>query len=109
MSKTVSSTEAKNQFGSIVLWVLEHKDEVVVESHGEPKVVIISFAEYQQIKEIKEQRRRQEVLARLEDLRTRVRARNQDLTADQADDLADQIGRDIVEDMRKSGRVRFGE
>ncbi|MBI3942896.1 MAG: type II toxin-antitoxin system Phd/YefM family antitoxin [Chloroflexi bacterium] len=107
MSKTISATEAKNKLGSLISWVLEHEDEVIVESRGEPKVVIVPFAEYEAFKQVKEQARRQEALARLEALREQVSARNQDLTPEAGDALADRFSREFVEDLAKKGKIRF--
>lgn len=107
MPKTVSASEAKNRLGAIIGWVLQNKDEVIVESRGEPKVVVIPFAEYEQIKEIKERVRRKEALARLQQLRDKVRALNQDLSEEDADALAGRFIRDVIDDMLKDGKIRF--
>jgi prevent-host-death family protein len=49
MPRTVSASEAKAHFGSIVDWALDHEDEVIVESHGQPKVTIVPFEEYRKM------------------------------------------------------------
>ena len=107
MPKTVSATEAKNRLGAIIGWVLQNKDEVIVESRGEPKVVVVPFSEYERLKEIREQVRRQEALAKLEKLREKVRARNQDFSGEEADALADRFSREIIEDMAREGKIKF--
>lgn len=107
MPKTVSASEAKNRLGALIGWVVQHKDEVIVESRGEPKVVVMPFAEYEQLKKVKEQIRRREALAKLEELQNRVRARNQDLSEEEADALADRFVRDVIDDMVKEGKIRF--
>lgn len=107
MPKTVSATEAKNRFGSIVVWVLNNQDEVIVESRGDPTVVILPFTQYEQVKGLQEQARRREALARLEALRDRVRERNQDLNEKQAEDLAEQISQEAVQQMVDEGRIKF--
>jgi len=107
MPKTVSATEAKNRLGAIIGWVLQNKDEVIVESRGEPKVVVVPFSEYERLKGIREQVRRQEALAKLEKLREKVRARNQDLSGEEADALADRLSREIIEDMAREGKIKF--
>jgi prevent-host-death family protein len=38
----VSATEAKNRLASIITWVQDNQDEVIVENHGEPKAVIMA-------------------------------------------------------------------
>lgn len=107
MPRTVSASEAKNRLGSIVGWVLENEDEVIVQSHGAPTIVIISYTEYEKMKALKEQDRRRESLERLRKLRDRVMAQNKDLTPEEGDALADQFSREIIEDMAKDQKIRF--
>src|SRR5689334_14041114 len=105
--KTVSASEAKNRFGTLLGWVLTNKNEVIVKSHGEPKVVMMSFTEYEKLKELQEEQRRRDALARLEQVRERVRARNQDVSEQEAEELADRFVRDVVDDMVKEGKITF--
>ena len=107
MPKTVSASEAKNRLGAIIGWVVEHKDEVIVESRGEPKVVVMPFQEYEKIKEIKEQIRRREALESLRRLRHIVLERNRDLTPEEADALAERFSKEVVEDMAREGKIGF--
>ncbi len=107
MPKTVSASEAKTQFGSIMSWTTECKDDVIVESRGRPKVVIIPYEEYQRLLTLREAARRQEALAQLERLREKVRARNEDLSEEAAASLADRFTREVVEDMAKEGRIKY--
>jgi prevent-host-death family protein len=107
MPRTVSATEAKNRLGSLMEWVSKNKDEVIVESHGEPKVVVMSYAEYERIQRVKEEVRRREALAKLQRLRDEVSQRNRDLTPEEADALADRFVRDVIDDMVREGKIRF--
>lgn len=107
MPKTVSASEAKTKFGSIVGWAVESNDDVIIESHGKPSVVIMSFEEYQKVVNLREEARRREALTELECLRESVRARNQDLDEAQATALADRLSRDIIEDMVREKKVTF--
>jgi prevent-host-death family protein len=107
MPKTVSASEAKSQFGSLVEWTVQNKDDVIVESHGRPKAAIISFEEYQRLTALREQARRSEVLAQLETLRERVSARNRDLTEEEAEAIADEITRDTIRRMIAEGKIRY--
>lgn len=109
MAKAVSTTEAKNKLTALIAWVRESRDEIIVESHGRPTAVIISYDEYQKLQVLKEQQRRREALAQLEDLRQRVSTRNQDLSEDQALDLADRFVREVVDEMVEDGKIRFGQ
>ena len=107
MPKTVSASEAKSQFGSLVEWTVENKDDVIVESHGRPKAAIISFEEYQRFAALREEARRREVLAQLESLRERVSARNADLSPEEAEQLADRLVRDTIQEMIAEGKIRY--
>jgi prevent-host-death family protein len=108
MPKTVTATDAKNKFGSLVNWVVENSDEVIVENHGEPAVVLISVSEYEGYKAFREVERRKRLLAELTELRERVRARNPDITTDeQAFEIADEIVRDAIDSLVAKGKIRF--
>jgi len=109
MPKTVTATEAKTRFGAMVSWALEEKDDVIVESHGVPKVAIVPYEEYAQIQSWREKERRKRAIAEIEKLRKSVRARNQDLTEEQAIALADRLVRDTIDRMVEDGRVTFSE
>lgn len=107
MAKRVSASEAKNRLGSIIDWVTENQEEMIVENRGEPTAVIISIAEYQQMQALKERARRSEALGQMRKLRDSVMARNRDLGAEEADSLADRFSREVVRDMAEDGKVRF--
>jgi prevent-host-death family protein len=107
MPRAVSTREARDTLSSIIGWVRENADEVIVESHGQPTAVIMSFTEYERIQAVREQQRRQEALEGLRRLRDEVSARNRDLTEAQADALADRFTREVIDDMAAEGRIRF--
>ena len=109
MPRTVSASEAKARLGSVIEWAVQEKDEVIVESHGEPKAVIMAFEEYQKVKSLREQQRRQQVLERMRQLRTKVQQRKKDLTSEQAEVLADKFTREVVDDLVKEEKIRFEE
>jgi len=107
MPRTVSASEAKTRFGSIVDWTIEQNDDVIVEAYGKPKVVIMPFAEYERVVKLREKAFREEALARLERLREKVQARNQDLGEEEADALADRLAREVASEMVGEGKVRY--
>ncbi len=109
MPRTVSATEAKNRLGALIEWIRQHRDEVIVESRGEPAVVIMSADEYEAVKALREQARRREALEQLRELRARAQARNADLAPAEADALAERFSRELVEDLAREGTVRFEE
>jgi prevent-host-death family protein len=106
MPKTVTASEAKNRLGSLIQWALTNKDEVVIKSRGEPKVVIMPYQEYQTVIEMREQARRRQALAQLEALRDQVQARKA-LTEKQATELADRFTREVVEELVEEGKVKY--
>jgi len=107
MPRTVTATEAKNRFGSIVEWVREHNDEVIVQSRGEPSAVIISASEYEKLKSLREEARRREALERLRRIRKESLARNLDLTPEEGEALADRFAHEFFEDLAREGKIRF--
>lgn len=108
MPKTVTASEAKNRLGAVLSWVMDNQDEVIVESRGEPAVVIMSYTEYEKVKLLKEEQRRKDAFQRLKALRDEVRSRNQDITTEeQAIQIADQFSRALVDDLVKKGEITF--
>lgn len=107
MPRTLSSSEAKSKFGAVMESVVRDNDEVIVETHGRPKVAIIPFSKYEQLRELAEQERRREAWRLLEALRERVSARNQDLTDAEADRMAEEITRDAVASLIRKGKFRI--
>jgi prevent-host-death family protein len=74
MTRVVSSSEAKARLGLMMKWARENQDQVIIEVHGQPGAVLISYAEYQQLEKLKEQNRRKEALVALQALREEVAA-----------------------------------
>ena len=105
--KTVSVSEAKNQLSAVLDWAVENGDEVVIESRGEPKVAILSYAEYQEFLAFREQARRKEALRQLEELAERMWAQNADLSDEEVEELAEEISQETIQRMIKEGKVRF--
>ena len=108
MPRTVSASQAKTQFGSIIKWAIDAKDNVIIESYGQPKAVIVPFEVYEQMVELREKARREEALARLERLGEKVRARNSDLTEEQGDSLAGRFSRETIGEMADEGKISYG-
>lgn len=107
MPKIVSVSEAKNQLSAVMDWAVENGDEVVIESRGEPKAAILSYAEYQEFLAFKEQARRKEALRQLDELAQRMWARNADLSDEEVEELAEEISQETIQRMIKEGKVRF--
>lgn len=107
--RTLSTTEAKNQFSAVVNAVADNDETVVVQHHGRPKVAIISMDEFDGLQQWKEEQRREEALRQLRELRREVRAKNEDLTDDQAMELATRFVREVVEEMYDEGKLRYAD
>ena len=107
MTKTISATEAKQTFGALIGKVQREGDSIIIENRGEPAAVIISFDEFENLLELKEKHRREEAMAGLRELRAKINARNEDLTGEQADQIADDLVRNAVESMIAEGTIEY--
>lgn len=107
MTKAVSANEAKNRLGSLLRYVSTEDNEVIVESHGKPKAVIMSIDAYEEVLELREAKRRAAALEELRALRGDVRARNESLDAGGAEAIAERVSREIVDDLSGDGAVSF--
>ncbi len=103
MPKIVSSTEAKGSFGTLLKWMEEHDDEVIVELYNKPAAVLMPYEEYEKVRRLREQERRREALSALRALREEVRARNEDLDEREAYRLAG-FSDEITEEMGTAAR-----
>lgn len=108
MARTVSSSEAQNNFGALIQWAEENREEVVVEKRGKPAVAIIAYSEYENLLQLREKQRRSEIFAEIEELRSEVASRNTDLSPEEAYRLAgfsEETIRNMVEsDKRLAGK-----
>lgn len=76
-----------------------------MESRGKPKAVIMSISAYEEVQELREQKRRADALEQLRALHARVAARNQDLTEDEAMEIADRLSHEMIDDMAARGDI----
>lgn len=97
MPKTMSSNDAKQHWGSVLSYVTDQADEIIVESHGKPKVVVLSISAYEELQAMREQRRRAEALERLHRLDERIAKSNAGSTEteEEAIEFAVKLGREI--------------
>jgi prevent-host-death family protein len=102
--KTVSATEAKNRLGAFLGEVSRGEGDVVIESHGKPTAVLVSYDDYRALREAQDEQRRREAMEGLRRLRDEVRARNQDLSEEEADAIAEDVGREAI--ARVMARIR---
>jgi prevent-host-death family protein len=106
MPKTIPAADAPERLSELLGWV-ERGDEVILERHGEPAFVIVPPGIYAELLGLREAQRRATDLAELRRLRERVRARNQDLTDEQANEWADRFVAEAFEGLIASGSVRL--
>lgn len=100
-TRTVSATEAKSRLGAYLKMASEDGDAVIVENHREPSAVIISFEEYQRLRNAQTTLDRQRRLAELDRIIEIQAQRNRDLTEETADAL---IQRYLAEDREELQR-----
>jgi prevent-host-death family protein len=107
MPKTISANEAKNRLGSVLGYVSDDDDEVIVESYGKPKAVVMSISAYEEVQAMREQRRRAQAFNELRALRAEVQAQNRDLTQKEADEIANRFSHEMFDDMAARGDIVF--
>lgn len=107
MQKTVSATEAKAKLSDLMKWAVKTGDSVVVQSRGYPQVVIVPFTEYQELRQAKEEIRRTQVIAQLQEIAREMQAANQDLSAEEAEAIAEEISRTAIEQLEAKGKISF--
>ncbi len=107
MPKAISSNDAKQRWGSVVSYVTDQDDEVVVESHGKPTAVVMSYAAFQVVQALREQQRRRDILDRLRSLEGRLAAQNHDLSEADAMALADRFSHELIDDLAAEGVLTF--
>jgi prevent-host-death family protein len=107
MPKAVSATEAKNRLGALLGYVVDQRDEVIVERQGKPRAVLISFTAFEELQSLREQKRRADALEDLRRLRDRVSDRNHDLSEDKIEGLAEEISQGAITRLVERGGLSF--
>ena len=101
MPKKISVSQAKNQLSAMLDWAIENQDGVIVESHGRPKAVILPFSQYESYLSFQEQQERQNAVTRLYAIAETIQSYNTDLSAEEADQLANEIAQEAVNSLQK--------
>lgn len=107
MSKTISANEAKNRLGTWIALVNDDDTEIIIERHGKPKAVIMSFESFEEVKDLREKQRRAEAVRDLRALQEEISSHNRDLTEEQIDEIANHFSHDIIDDMVADGKITF--
>jgi prevent-host-death family protein len=109
MAVVVSASDAKKNLGSLLSRVRTNDEAIIVENRGAPTAAIISIAEFDMLKELKERARREEALQELRKLRAELDERQKDLTQEEADAIVEEISRDVWEAVLSKTKLRFEE
>lgn len=88
MPKIITASEAKSRLGKLVKWTAETQDAVIVTRYGQPAVVIISYAAYENVQKLRKREHKRKALEALNRLRLEARRQNPDLSAEEAYRLA---------------------
>jgi len=107
--KTISATEAKTKLNAMVNATFKDNISIIIENHGQPTAVLISFSEFQKTQELKQKTARLEALERLRKTAVEVSARFDKAVVDQnqRQDISDNFSKDIIEDIAKSKKIKF--
>jgi prevent-host-death family protein len=89
---TVSATEAKNRLGALLSELDNGTAAIVIEHHGRPRAVLVAAEDWAALVAARERVRRQEAWDQLWRLAAAGSARNADLTQEEADALAEELG-----------------
>ena len=92
--RTVSANEAKQRWGAMMKAVTEGED-VIVESHGKPKAVVISPEAFEELRRARVRQRREEASQLLREIEATYDGRNDDLSDEEIEKIAVRAGRAI--------------
>jgi prevent-host-death family protein len=98
--RTISANDAKQHLGATLRSVSTGEDEVIIESHGKPRAVIISPEEYANLRELRKKQRREAAIAEIEALAKQIGDRNRDLTYEQIEELSVRAVRETRQELR---------
>ena len=87
MPRTVSSTQAKAQLGTLLKWIDQHDDEVIVELYNKPTAVIMTYDEYEEIVKLRRQERQRQAETQTQHT-GEIEVRNPEMLVEEASRLA---------------------
>lgn len=107
MRKTVTATEAKNRFGTVIKEA--QNTPVIIESRGVEQAVIVSVEDFRELEAFREAERRRRAVERLE----RRSAELAEINATLPDEVAQILIRETIDETMQSmvdrGLIRFEE
>jgi prevent-host-death family protein len=107
MPRVITATEAKNRLGAYLRAAADDNEDIVIEVHGRPQAVLVPYDAYRSIMEERDRKRRHEAVDRLIALANRVRARNEDLSEERANAIAQEIRDLAIESVIERDGIRF--
>ena len=105
--KTVSVSEAREQFSSFINWAAQNQDDIIIQNRGQAKAVLIPYIDYQLLQIAREQQRKKKAIAELKQIAQEVRSRNQMVAPDEAERIADEVTREAIDNLVTQGKVIF--
>jgi prevent-host-death family protein len=89
MTRTVSTTEAKNSLNALMTWAEEHDDAVIIENHGKPRVAILPVEQLDEFRALKRDAVRREAIEWMLELEAKHASNpKSDLAEDEVMELA---------------------
>ena len=114
--KTASVSETRQKLSSLLNWIKNSQNDVVIQNRGQAEAVIIPFTDYELLQEARERRRRQQAVDELRQIAQEVNARNNRtkcrkprLTQDEGQEIADAITDEAINSLVNKGQVIFQE
>ena len=105
--KTASVSETRQKLSSFLNWIKNSQNDVVIQNRGQAEAVIIPFTDYDLLQEARERRRRQQAVGELRQIAQEVSARNNRMTQDEAQEIADAITDEAINNLVNKGQVIF--
>jgi prevent-host-death family protein len=111
-ARTITLAEAATQFDTVVDAVSAGEGDVILERDGTPKVAVISIEEYRDMVALREQEqqraeRRAKALRWLREFQESYDGRNDDLSEEEIEAIADSVVRDSLDSMAEKGAIRY--
>jgi prevent-host-death family protein len=109
VTKTISATQAKNQFGALVESISSGEGDIIVENRGKPIVAIIPASRYEDLERFDKEEKRRKAIENIRRLREEISARNAYLTEEERADFIEQLVDEAAASMFAKGIVRYKE
>jgi prevent-host-death family protein len=105
VTRTMSSNEAKQNWGQVMAIADEPGTAIVVESHGKPRVAIIPVEDLETFRQLQQAARREQAMRALREIEAAYDGRNDDLTEEEINDLAVRAIREVREELATERRL----